>query len=324
MRYFALLAGVAMIAALPAWNGQAETLLSNPAEHSASTSNAGSAADAVLFEGAAGPAAGFVRGTEAQRPDPCFTHETVASPTRPNWDSSAMTTPCGNLETDFGWLLQPMGGGVRQTQLVSSVRFGLTPRLDVRWGVTNHIAQSGGETGPLQGIGDQTVSAIYRFHEQGRVSPAMAVSYGVNLPMANPTKGFGSGFVDHQFVLIASRDVGAIHLDMNAVGTLTGEAGGHDGAVQFGLAATRPVTRRLAWIVESFGGPQPGTADRFGAALTGGSYTLRSWLALDGAMTWTYTAGSPRKQVLFGLTWARRAGFVPSGSGSRIGRMLGR
>jgi hypothetical protein len=221
-------------------------------------------------------------------------------------------------------LLQRMGGGVQQRLLVSSVRFGLTPRLDLRWGETNHIAQSGGETEPMEGIGDESLSVTYRFHEQGHWAPAMALSYGMNLPVANPDKGFGSGFVGHQFLFNASRDVGNIHLDFNAVGTLVADEDGRDGAAQFGLALTRPVTKKLALILESYGGAQPETTDKFGAALTGASYMLRPWLVLDGAYTRTYTAGSPRQQILFGVTCARRPGLRPIRRGSMLGRLLGR
>ncbi len=273
---------------------------------------------------AAVSSSGFERGIPSQPPDQCLSEELAASPSRPYWDSGAATTPCGNIETDFGWIWQPMGGGVRQRLLVSSVRYGLTPRMDLRWGVTNHIAQSGGGTEPLEGVGDQSVSTTYRFREQGRWVPAMAFSYGFELPEANPAKGFGSGFGDHQFLFIASRDQGSIHLDFNTVGLLEGEASGHEGAVQFGLALTRPVTRRLSWILESYGGQQPGTKERFGAGLTGGSFILRPWLVLDGAYTRTYTAGSPRQQILFGVTCARRLAFSLIAKGSALGRLLGR
>ena len=274
--------------------------------------------------GEAASASGFERGVVVMPPDPCRTRDLAASPSRPYWDAGAATTPCGNVEADFGVVLQPMGDGVRQRLLVSSVRYGLTPRMDLRWGATNHIAQSGGGLEPMEGIGDESLSVTYRFHEQGRRSPAMALSYGITLPKADPEKGFGSGFRDHQFVFIASRDLGATHVDFNIVGTLEGEEEGNEGAVQFGMALTRPLTRRLAWILESYGGPQPGTTDRFGAVSTGGSFALRPWLVLDGAFARTYTSGSPRQQILFGVTCARRSGFAPIARGSRIGRLLGR
>ena len=260
----------------------------------------------------------------APSPDPCFLAELTANPTRPNWDTAASTTQCGVIEVDSGWMMQPMGGGVRQNMLATSMRYGLTPKLDLRWGLTNHINQGGGGTAALEGVGDQWLMARYRFIEQSAKLPAMAFLYGAKIPMANPAKGFGSGFVDHQFAFIASRDLGKNHFDFNSVGTLVGGANGHDGSAQVGLALTRPVTPKFSAILESYGGPQPGTTDRFGAGLAGGAFTVRPTLVIDGAYTRTYTAGSPRQQFLLGLTYAIRPGFAPLPSGSLVGRLLGR
>ena len=257
-------------------------------------------------------------------PDPCLAEDVTANPTRPNWDNSAASTQCGILESDFGFQVQPMGGGIHQSMTVASLRYGLTPKLDLRWGLTNHINQSGGGTPSLEGVGDHWLGARYRFQEQGRFTPAMALVYSIKIPMANPAKGFGSGFVDHQTVFIASRDLGHYHLDFNAVGTVVGEKQGHDGAAQFGLAVTRPVTQKLSGILESYGGPQPGTSSRFGAGFAGATYTLRPQLVLDAAYSKTYTAGSPRQQVLVGMTFARRSGLAPIPRSAALTRLLGR
>lgn len=152
----------------------------------------------------------------------------------------------------------------------------------------------------------------------------MAFIYGAKIPVANPDKGFGTGFADHQFILIASRDLGRNHLDFNTVGTVVGEAHGHDGSAQFGLALTRPATRKLSWILESYGGPQPGTPDRFGAVLLGGSYVLRPRVVFDGAYVRTYTAGTPRQQVTFGFTYALRRVFAALPRSWSVARILGR
>ena len=282
------------------------------------------ATGAQPIETASSGEAGFVLTPQNQTPDPCAEGEVVSSPSRPYWDAGAATTQCGIVETDFGWLGQPMGDGIKQWMLVSSVRYGLTPKMDLRWGVIAHISQSGGGGETLHGTGDQCVDVTYRFHEQGRRTPAMAIGYGLKIPVADPDKGFGSGRADDQVAFIASRDLGGVHLDFDIVGTVTDEAEGHDGSAQFGLALTRQMTHKLAWILESYGGPQPGTEDRYGAALTGVSYSLKSWLVLDGAYVKTYPAGSPRQQILFGITHSMRPKFGPLPRGSRFARLLGR
>ncbi len=262
--------------------------------------------------------------------DPCLAVDVAANATRPAWDYAASTTQCGVLESDYGFLSQPLGAGVSQRMLVTSLRYGLTPKLDLRWGLTDHIWQSGGSSRAVQGAGDQWLGFRYRLHEQGRVSPAMAVLYAGKAPTANPAKGLGSGVADHEFVFIASRDLGKSHFDFNVAGNIVGvprtpvHGKSHDGAAQFGLALTRPVTKRLSGIFESYGGAQPGTPDRFGAGFAGVTYTLRPQLVLDAAYARTYTAGSPRQQVLFGVTYARRAGFAPLPRNAALARLLGR
>lgn len=257
-------------------------------------------------------------------PDPCLAPDTIANPTRPAWDLGAATTQCGVLESDFGFQWQGMDDSSGIKGLPGSLRYGLTPRLDLRWGFVSHQWQSGGDAALVHGTGDQWLNVRYRFHEQGRVSPAFAFDYGFKIPTASSAKGLGTGFVDHQFLFLASRDLRHTHLDFNIVGTLAGEARGYDGAAQFGLAVTQTLSRRFSGILESYGGPQPGTSDRYGSALVGGLYAIRPWLILDAGYTQAYTAGVPRRQVLFGITYARRAGWAPISRNFAPARLLGR
>lgn len=312
----------AVLAILPMFAAARPAFASSPADGPDNGSPAVSGASAP--SPAAVPAVtNAVSAPPSDGGDPCRLAQVSANPTRPAWDYGASTTQCGVVEADSGWQLQPMGGGVRQRMLLSSLRYGLTPKLDLRWGITDRMTQSGGSSPALQGMGDGWLSARYRFYEQGRRMPALALLYAVKAPMANPAKGFGTGYVDHQIIFVASRDLGKTHLDFNIAGTVAGGPQGHDGAAQFGLAMTRPVSAKLSLILESYGGPQPGTPDRFGAAFGGATYALRSGLVFDAAYTRTYTAGSPRAQALVGMTYAMRPGFAPLPR-NVLGRLLGR
>lgn len=253
----------------------------------------------------------------------CAAADVVSQPSRPEWSSGAQTTQCGVMENDFGWLWQPLGGGVTQTVYPLSVRYGLTPRMDLRWGMPTRMQQSGGGTQALTGVTDQWLSVTYRYLEQGRRVPAQALSYSFKIPTANPAKGFGSGYADHQLTWIASRDVRRLHFDFNAVGTLAGAPRRVDGAAQYGLALSAPATKTLGLIVETDGGSEPGSADRFGQALLGASWTVRPWLVVDAAYTKAFTAGTPRQQLTMGFTYAHRPGLPGSGR-PRMLRALGR
>jgi hypothetical protein len=269
------------------------------------------------------PGAAIELAAPTQEENPCLKPEILASPSRPTWTGGAATTQCGVIESDFGWMLQPMGGGVRQSMLLSSVRYGLTSRMDVRWGLPGNIAQTGGTPGSLKGITDQSLSALYRFHDQGFRFPALAFSYGIEFPTGNPAKGFGSGYFDHQLALVASRDLGRAHADFNAVGTIAGGRHGQDGSTQLGLGFSVAVSPKLTLLLDNFGGSQPGTKDRFGAVLGGATWNVHSWMVVDAAFTQAYTAGAPRRQFTVGVTYSMRPGLGFPLSRSKLLRLCG-
>jgi hypothetical protein len=269
------------------------------------------------------PGTGIAVKREVVIPGPCNLSDLAASPSRPNWTGGAATTQCGNLETDYGWLWQGMGGGVRQTMVPMSLRYGLTPKMDMRWGLPSHMAQRGGGSQALEGVSDQWLSTQYRFLEEGPKMPAMAASYGLKIPTANAAKGFGTGYVDHQINLIASRDIGWAHFDFNAVETLAGEPHGYAGAMQYGMALSAAATKKLTWIAESDGGRQAGELGSFGQALGGAQWSLRPWLVVDCAYTRAYTAGSPRQQFTVGWTWSSRPALLAAGRSQAL-RLLHR
>jgi hypothetical protein len=57
---------------------------------------------------------------------------------------------------------------------------------------------------------------------------------------------------------------------------------------------------------------------------TGAAHAVRPRLVLNGAYSRTYTAGSPRQQIVFGSTWALRPGIAQLPRNGSMGRLLGR
>ncbi|HEY1810499.1 MAG TPA: hypothetical protein VGG42_18185 [Acidobacteriaceae bacterium] len=295
---------LALAAGLEAWADESrETRTADAAASSATRAG----------EGSATPGVERVQQAAGAPEDPCAA-AVISQPARPMWTAGAQTTQCGVMENDLGWHWMELGGGVRQRGLTSAERYGITRSLDVTWSLPMRLVESGGDRGPVGGITDQSVSVMYEFQQQGRWVPAMAVSYGGTIPTANPAKGFGSGYADHQLAFLASRDVRQVHFDFNLAGLLAGGPEGHDGATESGLVMAVPVPRvkGLGWLLESDGGSEPGTEDRFGQALTGLSWAVRPNLVLDTAYTRAYTAGAPREQFTMGVTWAHRVGWLHS------------
>jgi hypothetical protein len=227
----------------------------------------------------------------------------------PLWDSPAETTPCGLIETDNLLIEQTPGSGVHQKLMLTTAKYGLTSHLEIRWELPGRVTQSGGGIPRLGGSTDQLAGVCWRFHDKGRWVPDLALDYAVKIPTANPAKSFGSGYADNQLTVIASRDLGDNHIDFNAAGTIAGGPRGPDGSAQLGLAFSRTITSRLLLAIETFGGSQPGTSDRYGAGLFGGAWSIHPWLALNGAYLRAYTSGSPHEQLLVGFIYTMRPGF---------------
>lgn len=256
--------------------------------------------------------------------DPCLGGPVVSNPIRPNWNSSTATTLCGILELDSGWQRQPMGGRLSQQPLVTDFRYGITPRLDLRFGLGAWVVQSGGTAEQSSGVGDQWLIGRFRYHDGAGLRPSLSLLYGWKFPTASPSAGLGTGYASQQIGQIASLDQGKNHVDITLIEQLNNASDGTEAGFQAGVALTRPLNSHLSFILESYGGSQPGTADRLGANLGALCYALRPWLLIDGAYTEVYTAGEPRSALTFGFTWAMRPGWPQLPRSARWARLLGR
>jgi Putative MetA-pathway of phenol degradation len=207
---------------------------------------------------------------------PCSS-EVTATPTRPNFSVSTDTTKCGVVEADYGWGREWSGAGVGSSAFQSSLRFGVTPNLDVRWGSDNRDSSiANGDT--IAGIGDNWLGARYRFNEQRKILPAFAFSYTAKLPTASPSKGFGTGYADHAFALLASKDLRKYHFDLNVAGSLLGQETGISGSTVLALACTRPLSNKLSLVTEGYGQVD---GERSAAALLGATYAVTPRFVLD-------------------------------------------
>jgi len=257
----------------------------------------------VTLGGALGFAQNIVESVPTVQSSPgCTNAETDAKPTRPNVTFSTDTTQCGVVEADYGWSAQWPTPGTRQNYFSGSLRFGVTPKLDLRWGGDNFITSSNGTAG-VEGVGDNWFGARYRFHEQSARIPSLGISYNVKVPTASLAKGLGSGYVDHAFTLLASKDLGKFHLDSNLVGTLAGAANGFQSTGLVSLACWRPLTKRLSIVSEGYGGTQV-AGSPYAALLGGVAYSVSPRFVIDGAMETPASSGAPGKRVTLGATYA--------------------
>ena len=238
--------------------------------------------------------------------DRCVSNDIGFNAASPTWDLQAETAPCGVLETDNLLTSQTASGGIEQRSATSTIKYGLTPRLEIRWTPPSHIIQTGSGVPHSAGTTDEWFGICYRFHEAKQMTPGLAIDYSAKVPTANPAKGLGSGYTDNVLTFIASQDVGQNHFDVNIAGSIVGSHAGHDGVAQAGLAITRIVSSKLRFSLEAYGGAQPSSPDRYGELLAGGAWSLRPWLALNGAFSHAFASGFPHQQTIIGFIYSAR------------------
>ena len=239
---------------------------------------------------------------DAQESNGCAHEQVAASPSRPTYSNGADVTQCGNVELEYGWTRAWLGAGTHGDDLGSSVRFGLTTFLDLQWNFDNLLTFHDGKSTHYS-TGDHWFGFRMNFHRQTARTPSLAFSYSAKAPAADTVWGFGSGYVDHSFAFLASKDIRKYHVDFNAVDVAEGTAVAFEHSETFALACSRPLFGRVSGVAELYGGPLSG-GDGFGSAFAALTYQVNPRLVLDGGMDFGVTQYAPRKRLLIGMTYA--------------------
>jgi len=230
----------------------------------------------------------------------------VANPNRPTVANPADITQYGVLEIEYGWDRGWLGAGGRQSDLVGLLKFGLLCDVELRWNTTSLIALND-QNGDRHGFGDNWFGPQVRFYRQTTHIPSLAFSYAVKVPTASTSKGLGSGRIDHQFTILASKDLLGTHFDLNASSFLIGRdnSTGFDKNFQFNLAFSHPLRGKLALTGEFYGNTKL-KSDTIGfvSMLWALTYAISPRLVIDGGIDTGLTPGTPQKRMFAGLTYS--------------------
>ena len=217
-----------------------------------------------------------------------------AQPERPTVATHAGTVARGWIEIESG-VERDRGPGDGRAVIGSLVtKIGLAPR--VQFSIFTNVTAPG-DVGA--GFGDAAVGVKWRLLEDHPVLGDFAILPSVKFPTGSLDKGTGTGTTDASFLLISSRDVGPVHIDLNAGWTHRSGDGG-DAPVNawvwtasFGGVVDGP----LGWTAEFYG--YPGTGGAAGASpvvalLAGPTYAAKSWLVFDVGFITPIAGGQPR------------------------------
>jgi hypothetical protein len=257
----------------------------------------------AIFVAVAFTAAACAQQEEA--PAGCNSTEITATPSRPTVTNSTTTTQCGVVEADYGLTSLVPGNGTHHEVWGGSLRYGITPRVDFRWGSDSMHSYYGGGN-HWMGTGDNWLSGRVGLTTEKQTWASTAFMYTIKLPSASVADGFGSGFVDHAFTFIASKEIRAWHFDFNTIELLGGrQAPGYETNTTLALAAAHPLKGKWGMVYEAWGQTKLNEeAPAFAANLVGVTYTLSHRAVLDAAVDLGVTPDAPRARLLIGATYS--------------------
>ena len=227
----------------------------------------------------------------------------AVQPERPTVATHAYTVAPGRIEIEAGVELDRYPAGVPGAAAPVLVKVGLAPRLQLDLGAAVLHPPRAGTTG----FGDLSVGLKWRVLDGLPVLGDLAVIPSLKLPTAPTSSGLGTGTTDVGLLLVASRQLGPVAVDLNAGYTRRSGSGARAprSASLWTASFGGPAVGRLGWVAELYG--LPGTSGPAGqrpivALLVGPTLLLRPWLALDAGVI--VPVGGPQPRALFaGAVW---------------------
>ncbi|MGH9409793.1 MAG: transporter, partial [Vicinamibacterales bacterium] len=181
------------------------------------------------------------------------------------------------------------------------LKIGLAPRVQLSLMGFGVVAPGGAG----QGIGDVSAGVKWRFVEHTRVGGDLAILPSIKLPTGSVARGTGTGTTDVELLLISSRTIHGIAIDLNAAywrRTGNGTTAPRESALWTASYAGQP-WGAVGWTAEMFGYPslETGTASIV-AVLVGPTWEARKFLVFDTGIIAPLAGPQPRA-VYAGLTW---------------------
>ena len=236
----------------------------------------------------------------------------TVNPNRPTFATPSRTTQEGVLELEAGLQRSLFRDDSRSDFEPFLLKLGQSERFEWRLGWNGYLTQTAQDGSHAQGFSDPTFGFQWHPLNQERLGWDGAVGYFHKFATANAAEGLGSGRADDTLVLLASKDFGAVHLDVNYLRGWIGQAtGGRAGQDDGTLSASWPLAGAWGMGAEVYSvGSLPGVA-RDTAILTYASYQFSSRAVFDAGFDHGISNGSPRWNLFCGVTYGLGRLFHP-------------
>jgi hypothetical protein len=221
--------------------------------------------------------------------------EITAVPNRPTFASTAEMVQLGVFEIEYGF--EAAKGHQNMNGLL---KWGVAKNLEL-WFLNIPVESDAGTAG----LGDFGTGFKYKLIAQTKKLPRFSVLYILTLPTAKPA--LGAGATGHSIQLLASKDLGKHHFDVNEGVQFVGRVGasGFDRNYFTAFSYSRQLTRKWGYTAEIAGYSRtnvltPATMTLLGAA----TYNVSSRLVLDGGAYYAVYGQLPRVTFVGGVTYS--------------------
>ncbi len=227
----------------------------------------------------------------------------TVNPNRPTFATPSRTTQDGVLELEAGLQRTEFKDASRSDFEPILFKFGQGARFEWRLGWNGYLTERSPDGSRVGGFSDPTFGFQWHPVDQDRAGVDAAIGLFHKFATANAAKGLGSGKADDTLVLLASKDLGPIHVDVNVLHGWIGQAeGGRAGQDSGTVSASWPLVGAWGMGAEVYTiSPLPGAA-RDTALLTYASYQFSSRAVFDAGFDHGLSAGAPRWNLFCGVT----------------------
>ena len=226
----------------------------------------------------------------------------TVQPERPTVATHAGTVAPGWIELEDGGEWDKLNDGTRVFLAPSNLKIGLTSRSQL-----NLLINVFKFRDRRASLGDLTIGVKYRLVDDNPWLGDFAILPAIKLPTAASTNGPGTGTTDFTLLLISSRQLGPVAMDLNVGQTLrSGDGSRVPTTSQLWTASFGfPIGGPLGAVTEVFGFPAtsgPQGSDAIAALLAGPTLLVREWLAIDAGFITPLTGPQPHA-IYAGFVW---------------------
>lgn len=226
----------------------------------------------------------------------------AVQPERPTVATHAGTVARGWIEMEVGAEFDHYHDRSRGENIPIVAKIGLAPRLQLSvFGAA--VRPPGRER---TGTGDIGFGVKWRLFDTAPLLGRFAILPSLKVPSGSAASGTGTGTTDAGLLLISSRSLGPIALDINVGYTRRSGSGAiaPRNATAWTISSGGPATGPLGWTAELYGYPPtagPAGAEAIVAMLVGPTLQVRSWLVFDAGAIVPVTGPQPRALYFGGV-----------------------